>query len=493
MSTTIQFAPVAPPCIPPVVTRILPAIQNITATTTTEMIQASVVNAQVSQISVTINGVSVPFTYDPVTHIVSKEVPLAPGTSSVKITASTDCGVSVVEWIVNLVPCQRPTLTLNSASAANNSTVLVPGMTMEIAVTGITNQNQITVTRNNQAIGFVFNPSSGIISIDASLEVGMNSFAITAVNDCGTAKLAHNVRRNQQATVLPPTITITNPGSSPYSTTQNGMTVQGSFTNITSETQLSVTLNGSPVNVNFNATSNQFSFNASFNVGANIINATAVNSAGTATDSRTVIYSEPVTVAPPVITLINPAACPAQYPRGVQTITGTVTNISDPNQLTILLNNSQMQFTSTVTNNVLTFSFNTNVSNLTQNFPLIITATNAAGTDVENCTISILSAANNSNDGGNNGGGTVDPSRGGTAPVNGGRAGTTTTKPGTTTTTKPVIKPQAMDPIKPQASDSFKSESDESWWRNCNLQSNNIIRKGRIFVRPFLFSSNLCY
>lgn len=485
VSTTIQFAPVAPPCVPPVVTRLLPAIQNVTATTTSETIQASVVNAQVSQISVTVNGVSVPFTYDPVTHIVSKEVPLTPGTSSVKVTASTECGVSVVEWIVNLVPCQRPTLTLNTASAANNSTVLVPGMTMEIAVTGITNQNQITVTKNNQAIGFVFNPSSGIISIDAALEVGMNSFAITAVNDCGTAKLAHNVRRNQQATVLPPTIVISNPGNSPYATTQSGMTVQGSFTNITSESQLSVTLNGTPVNVNFNASANQFSFNATFNVGANVINATAVNTAGTATDSRTVVYSQPVTIAPPVITLTNPANCPAQYPRGVQTITGTVTNITDPNQLTILLNNSQMQFTSTVANNVLTFSFNTNVSNLTQNFPLIITATNAAGTDVENCTISILSAANNS--GGNNGHGNntdgndeSNPGQGSGGP-NGQQSGGnddensngngngnrgTQTKPGTTTkpvtttkpatTTKPVVKPQPMDPIKPAATDTSK-------------------------------------
>jgi hypothetical protein len=268
------------------------------------------------------------------------------------------------------------------------------------------------------------------------------------------------------------------------------MTVQGSFTNITSESQLSITLNGTPVNVNFNASANQFSFNATFNVGANVINATAVNTAGTATDSRTVVYSQPVTIAPPVITLTNPANCPAQYPRGVQTITGTVTNITDPNQLTILLNNSQMQFTSTVANNVLTFSFNTNVSNLTQNFPLIITATNAAGTDIENCTISILSAANNS--GGNNGhgnntdgndesnpgqgsggpngqqsGGNDDENsngNGGNGNGNGNRG--TQTKPGTTTkpvtttkpatTTKPVVKPQPMDPIKPAATDTSK-------------------------------------
>jgi hypothetical protein len=144
-----------------------------------------------------------------------------------------------------------------------------------------------------------------------------------------------------------------------------------------------------------------------------------VNTAGSATDTKTVIYQEPVVVQPPVITLTNPASCPAAFPRGVQTISGSVTNITNANQVVINYNGSPVNFTSSISNGVLTFSFQISISNTTVNIPLVINATNAGGSDLKSCTISIIVGNGNGNNGhGNNedGVGESNPGQGGGGP-----------------------------------------------------------------------------
>ncbi|MBI3240098.1 MAG: hypothetical protein HYZ43_14840, partial [Flavobacteriia bacterium] len=165
-----------------------------------------------------------------------------------------------------------------------------------------------------------------------------------------------------------------------------------------------------------------------------------------ATDNATVIYRAPVTVNPPVIALTNPERCPAAFNAGNATITGTVTNIFNTNQVVITYGGVNINYTPTLTGNVLTFSFDVSITATTLNIPLVITATNEAGTDVKTCAIGIV--ANTETQGGGQGNG--DQLNGGgeiIRPKNGEGGGSTPVTPvkkptpGTQEPTTPVRRP----------------------------------------------------
>ena len=481
VSTTIIYKPVAEPCKPPVVAMLAPTDNTFTVETATTTVKANVTNINnASQITVTRNGAVIPFTYDNASHVVTADVALELGANTIVITASNNCAPdSRVSWMIQRKECAKPQISLISSTTPDGSTITGASLGLVAGVSGVTSNTDITVTRNGQSIGFVFSPQTGELTLDAPLKVGKTIIVITAKNACGEATFTFTVTRKvEQAT--PPKINIINPASSPMQTQQAGMTVEITTGFVTSADQVSVTLNGAAISFNFNATNGNINFNATFQEGANVIVATAVNTYGTATDSKQVIYTKPVTILPPVITLTNPASCPMTYNRGGQIISGTITNINNASAVTILYNNTPVTFNSTISGNVLSFDFGVSINATTVNIPLVITATNAAGTDVKTCEISIINLGggngNGNNGHGNNedgndesnpgnggggpngetGGSTDDENgnngngnnggNGGTAP----RGGTTTTKPttrpGTTVTPKPSTTPTTTTP-----------------------------------------------
>jgi hypothetical protein len=166
-----------------------------------------------------------------------------------------------------------------------------------------------------------------------------------------------------------------------------------------------------------------------------------VNQHGTDTDTKTIVYTQPVVELPPVITLTNPKACPALFGRGTHIFTGIVRNVSNASEVVILYNNAHVVFNSTITENVLSFSFPVSMLPSTVNIPLVITATNAGGTDVESCSISLAGAANPGNgSGGPNGetGGQTDDENGGGRTV---APGTARPKPTTVPAPAPTRAP----------------------------------------------------
>ena len=128
-------------------------------------------------------------------------------------------------------------------------------------------------------------------------------------------------------------------------------------------------------------------FYAYYVLGAYVIVATAVSAGGTASDTKTVIYNAPEVIPAPVITLRNPSRCPAVFQVGSVTITGTVENVSSASQVSILYNGENVEFTSSIASNTLTFSFVVNITLSTASVPLVITAVNASGRDSKSCKI----------------------------------------------------------------------------------------------------------
>ena len=464
-TTVVIMKPKAIPCVAPEIVRLKPTAEVMITEGESVSVTATVSNiTQASQIQVQIDGNTVPFTYDEGLHTVVSTVTLTEGDHTITISVRNECGSKQLTWKITRTVCRPPVVIITSSSTPNNSVVTSDGFNLSGTVSNITSQSDISVTQNGQVIGFVYNQQTGVITIDRNLVLGANAFVIHARNKCGENSKTINVLRNEVVTVAPPTIQITTPSISPLETDQSAQTVQIMTTGVTSASQVSVTLNGVATNFEYKA-SGGVRFNASYVIGENVIVATAVTPGGTASDTKTVIYNAPEVIPAPVISLTNPGRCPATFQVGNVTISGTVQNVSNASQVSILYNGTNVEFTSSIESNVLSFSFVVNVTLSTVSVPLVITATNASGTDTKSCLINVATPNGNNGHGnntdgndesnpGNGSGGPNGEEGGSTDDENGngnGKPKTTTTparpgtvvKPTTPTTTpgRPVVRP----------------------------------------------------
>lgn len=454
-TTVVIMKPKVIPCIAPEIVRLKPTAEEMITESESVSVAATVSNiALASQIQFKVDGNTVPFNYDEGSHTITSTAALSEGEHILTIFVRNECGSKQLTWKVTRTVCRPPVVVITSSSTPNNSVVTSDGFNLSGTVSNVENRSEISVTQNGQAIGFVFNQQTGVITIDRNLVLGANAFVIHAKNRCGENSKTINVLRNEVVTVAPPTIQITSPSITPLETDQSAQTVQIMTTGVTSASQVSVTLNGVATNFEYKA-SGGVRFNASYVSGANVIVATAVTAGGTATDTKTVIYNAPEVIPAPVILLTNPGTCPATFPVGNVTISGTVQNVSNASQVSILYNGTNVEFTSAIESNVLTFSFVVNVTLSTVSVPLVITATNASGTDTKSCLISAARTNGNNGHGnntdgndesnpGNGSGGPTGETGGSTDDENGNGNGSPkvkTTRPGTVTNPTPTTTP----------------------------------------------------
>lgn len=484
VTTIVIMTPKVDPCVAPDISRMKPASEQLITESETISLSALASNIQqASQIELKMDGSAIPFTYDGGSHVLSANVTLTEGTHTIVAYVRNECGSKQLTWTVTRNVCKPPVVTITTSSAANGATVTSDAFSLSGTVSNAESQENISVIHNGQNIAFVYNQQTGVITVSRNLVLGANAITIQVVNKCGKDSKTINVLRNDLVVVTPPTIEITSPSITPLETDQSAQTILIATTGVTSASQVSVTLNGVVTNFDFKASSGAVKFNASYVLGTNVIVATAVTAGGTATDTKMVIYNAPEVIPAPVITLTNPMRCPAILNAGNVTITGTVEHVANAGQVSILYNGENVEFSSSMESNVLTFSFIINVNSSTVSIPLIITARNTSGTDSKTCLISVNpngnsnatngQQGNNGNNGnGNNGHGNntdgVDesnPGKGGGGPT-GAEGGSTDdenktkppvrTKPGTivtppagrpTTTnppvrtTKPVVRP----------------------------------------------------
>ena len=395
---TITYTPVATPCTPPVLQRILPATENSTTEAATLNIQASAINiSEGTEIQLKVNGADKRFTFDNVMHLINGQVTLNEGENTIEIQVSNDCGSARILWKVTRTVCVAPVIHINASSVQDNATTYVESFSLQGNVEGITANTQLSITQNNTPVNFVFNAQSLVFTLDRPLALGTNSFVLTATNACGTVVKKFNVTRQRNPNAVPPVITITNPSTTPFNTAEGAMSVQVSTQYVTASSQVAVTINGTPTNFDFNANAGTLNFNRSWVDGANVIVATAVTPYGTASDTKTVFYRRPVVVQPPVIVLTNPKTCPAVLTAGSTLITGYVTNITAQNQVTIAVNGQvQSNYSPVLSNGNLSFQLPMNLlagSNVT----LTITASNGGGSDAKSCTMTVPVAQVNNN------------------------------------------------------------------------------------------------
>ena len=341
-----------------------------------------------SQIAVTINGVSTStFAYSIATKQLTMSPTLIVGANIVTITATTAAGSdskSITIIYTPLVTAVAPVVTITSPNV-NPFNTSTASTTVNATVLNVIASSQIVAILNGVSVPFTYNVMTKQLSMPITLISGANVVSITATTSAGSDSKSTTIIYTAPVVTSPaPIVTITYPTVNPLNITIATSTVYASVLNVTSSSQIAVTINGGTVPFTYNASTKQLTLTASLVSGANVITIAAITSSGSDTKSTTIVYTAPVVVPAPVVTFTRPIP-----PSGVSTtpaynVEATVTNISSSSGITVKVNGVNITtFTYTAGTNQLKFNANVVLGTNT----VTVTAINASGTDTKSVLI----------------------------------------------------------------------------------------------------------
>jgi hypothetical protein len=397
-TTIIYTQAVAPVEKTPLVNIAVPSSSPFTSTQASVTVSGTVMNiSDRSQMQIMMNGASVTnFTYNNSSRTFSTSQTLIPGANTFVVSATNSAGsdsksVTVIYQPVQAPSTPAPVVTIINP-AVNPYTSAVSPLPVNASIMNITAVGQIEVTVNGGPVPsskLSYNTSSHQLSFNAVLVAGANTVEVSATNVAGRDSKTTTVIYNQPQVAMPPQVTITNPSVNPFNTTNASCVINASILNISSAGQISVTLNGGPVPtsaLNYSSATHQLTFNVNLIQGANTVVVSASNAGGNDSKTATIIYTQPVQIPAPVVTITSPAVNPFNTPSSSAILNASVLNVSNAGQIAATLNGVPVPAGS--------LSFNAASHLLTFNVTLIqgantvmVSATNTAGSDSKTITI----------------------------------------------------------------------------------------------------------
>ncbi len=370
------------PCYSPVLSTVSPATASLTTVVSPFnfiTIASNITNA--SQLSLQMNGTSAPFTFDASTGSVSASLNLNVGVNNIKLTASNNCGNSILNYIITYAkPLVPPVVTYTNPNV-NPITVTSAAYTVKATVLNVSSTSGITFKMNGVINNsFTFNAATHEFTSSITLVTGSNIFELTGTNTDGSdSKTTIIVYSPTPPPCDPAVVVITNPYSATSTTTNTSLSLVAVVTNATSA-QVTVKLNG--VSVPFTLTGVNLNATLTLAEGINTINIIAQTSCGTAIQDRTVTYTR--LPEPPVVTITNPGTNPYDSPTANLTLNAKIYKVSSASNVTFKING--------VVSTAFTFVPATNdfVANYLLTTPVTtfeITGTNSDGTDSKTETV----------------------------------------------------------------------------------------------------------
>jgi hypothetical protein len=248
------------------------------------------------------------------------------------------------------------------------------------SVTNISNTQNIIFRQNGVVSNnFTYNAVTDKFASNVNLVAGQNVFTIIGTNQDGEDTETIIINYEQEREPLP-VITYQNPDTNPKTVTEELFNLSATVLNIATKNQVNMQINGVAVSgFTFAQNTGVLAYAINLEPGANAVTITANNTAGSVTESTTIIYRPGATEQLPAVSFTNPISSPFTSNTENFNLSASVANISSANQLTFKQNG-------VVNNN---FSFNT--TNFSSNVVLIpgqnvfeLVATNSAGTSQAN-------------------------------------------------------------------------------------------------------------
>lgn len=375
---------------PPIVNIVDPSDNPHTTGNNTYNLKASIQNVSSSQnLAVVYNGQ--PFTGFNFTALGTNNfeanLTLNPGVNTIKITGTNNDGTDSDETTIiykRESPIAPPIVNYSNPSSSP-ITVTQNSFTITGTVERVESKNFVQFIQNgSNNANFNFNATTTEFSSNVILSPGQNIFQLIGTNAAGTDQetviINYTVERPK-----PPIVSILNPSADPHVTYDVVQAFKASVLNVTSQSQVAMTVNGgSFTNFSFNPSTGVLTCVLPLQLGTNVVVVTGTNDDGTDSDQTTIIYKKPTQPKPPIVEYIVPSNNPHQTFNGNQLVNATVLNVNNKSQINVLLNGS----------NVSNFNFNAATKLVSFTASLIegvntvnITGSNNDGVDSETMTI----------------------------------------------------------------------------------------------------------
>jgi hypothetical protein len=390
-STTVIYV-IPNTVLPPVVTITNPLMNPTTVYVPTTTVQGQVLNVSGSnQITVKVNGVATSnFSYSSSSKLVTINAALNIGANLFEIIGTNSAGSAQASTTVIYQPqnLEQPPVVTYLNPAVNPLQVSTSTFPVTATVLNVNASTQITVKVNGSNItGFGFNVATKVVSFNANLVQGSNTVTITGTNTAGTDTESTIIIYQPVQAVLPPTVVITTPAADPFTTSVSQINISAQVTNVSLASGVQVLVNGMNfANFTFNPTTGLVNFTPGLQQGNNLIQVTAQNTAGSASDATNIIYQPIQQCDKPVISFVQPNVPVLNHinASNVYTVIATVTNITSAQNVVARVNGVQQ---SNVIYNAANQQISLQATLANSGNVIEITATNSCGASTNSCTI----------------------------------------------------------------------------------------------------------
>ncbi len=315
-----------------------------------------------NEISLLVNGA--PSVFNFLNGLFSATQQLQPGTNTLALSVTNNCGSAVHVWTFNYQPCVSPQIALAN-QALNGSTVNSAAIQLSAQVTALT-AAQLTLSLNGQS-GQPFTLQNQNFSAALNLQIGPNIIVIQGKNAC--ERTSQTLHINYTPCVQPG-VQITSPAAGLFGVSNPNIIVTATVDQITDLSEVQV-FNNSAALIGATLVGNQLSTPIVLQAGINNIVITVTNNCGTATQNREIRY-EPCAV-PEVVYNMGPNNQTVSQP--VFTYQALVLNYTASTVITLSMNGLIVTgYSNNLGNLVAELGLNVGQNNIQ------ITATNDCGT-----------------------------------------------------------------------------------------------------------------
>ncbi len=188
------------------------------------------------------DGVVLTLNGNPISNInfsngqVTANVTLIPGINTFTLTATNGCGNDNALSTITFDNCVAPIVKFTTDSISGTVTSATT-LLLSAEIINYSPSTAITIRENGNIVNS-YNNNNGIISKNVNLPIGTISIEITASNNCGTDTKTYTITRCDRAT-----ITLQNPITEAYTTTNSSEVIIFNVTNVSSS-EISITQNG---------------------------------------------------------------------------------------------------------------------------------------------------------------------------------------------------------------------------------------------------------
>jgi len=348
---------------------------------------ASLVNVNNnSEVTVFLNGATVPFTFDPKRKLISARVNFAEGNNNLRVVARTTGGSDEATVAVRFVKAKPPVVTITNPQGQRAATNK-PDFNLTARVDNVFSDKNVEVLMNGSVVTNFTLDRGGNLSANVVLKAGANTFVVKASTPDGKAEASAGIRYDVPATQGPaaspkPELTFVAPKNPGGTVTASAYSLQATTKNVSDKSQIKLRLNGQDIRgFEFNTRNGSITANLNLKEGKNTLQLEAKNTGGTANAQSDVTYkpSGP-TVSKPEVSIESasqPTVSPFNPNEGRSSVVANVRHIDQKEQISIKINDVPLtDFTFTPsTGKVVWVAVLRKGDNRTD-----ITVTNAAGT-----------------------------------------------------------------------------------------------------------------